>query len=399
MDPFRIDIPQADLDDLDRRLAATRWPAEPPPGTGWDRGVPQDYLKELTDYWRTAYDWRAAEARLNQFPQFTTEIDGANVHFLHVRSPQPRALPLILTHGWPGSVAEFLDVIGPLTNPAAHGAGAGGDRSEPANAFHLVVPSVPGYGFSGPVGETGWDLVRVARAWAELMRRLGYERYVVQGGDFGALVSIVLAGLDPEHVAGVHVNFLITPPADPAQLADLSESDRDRLARMARFVAEQSGYMKLQSTRPQTLSYGLTDSPVGQLAWIIEKFREWTDSADVPEDAVDRDLLLTNATIYWLTATAGSSAQLYYEAADMLPTAAAPPSPPPPLPVPLGVAVFPHDIILPVRRLAERSFPNLVHWAELDRGGHFAAMEEPDLFVGDLRAFARALPIGTSSPR
>ena len=234
-------------------------------------------------------------------------------------------------------------------------------------------------------------LGRIADAWAELMRRLGYERYAAQGGDIGTFISLALAGRHPEHVVGVHVNMLVTPPpGDPSELADLSESDQARLGRMVRFVADLSGYMKLQSTRPQTLSYGLTDSPVGQLAWVVEKFREWTDSAEVPEDAVDRDQLLTNVTIYWLTATAGSSAQIYVEGADLLPTAAAPPSLPP-LAVPLGVAVFPHDIVLPIRRLADRSFPNIVHWTEFDRGGHFAAMEEPDLFVGDLRAFARVV--------
>ncbi len=295
MDPFRIEIPQADLDDLHRRLADTRWPDELP-GVGWSRGVPLRYLKELAEYWRTSYDWRAAEARLNQFPQFTTVIDGANVHLLHVRSPESQALPLLLTHGWPGSVAEFLDVIGPLTDPGAHG-------GDPADAFHLVIPTIPGYGFSGPTGQPGWNFPRIANAWAELMRRLGYDHYAAQGGDVGALISLTLAGLHPERVAGVHVNFLITPPPDdPSQLAGLSESEQARLGRMSRFVADLSGYMKLQSTRPQTLAYALTDSPVGQLAWVVEKFREWTDSAKVPEDAVDRDQLLTNVMLYWLTA-------------------------------------------------------------------------------------------------
>jgi pimeloyl-ACP methyl ester carboxylesterase len=384
MEPFRIEIPQADLDDLHRRLADTRWPDELP-GVGWERGVPLGYLKELAVYWRTSYDWRAAEARLNQFPQFTTVIDGANVHLLHVRSPEPQALPLLLTHGWPGSVAEFLDVIGPLTDPGAHG-------GDPADAFHLVIPTIPGYGFSGPSGQPGWNFARIANAWAELMRRLGYDRYAAQGGDVGALISLTLAGMHPEHLAGVHVNFLITPPpADPSQLAGLSEPEQARLGRMSRFVADLSGYMKLQSTRPQTLAYGLTDSPVGQLAWVVEKFREWTDSAKVPEDAVDRDQLLTNVMLYWLTATAGSSAQLYVETVELLPTAAVPPPPLPPLTVPLGVAVFPHDIFLPIRRFADRAFPKIVQWTEFDRGGHFAAMEEPDLFVGDLRAFVRTL--------
>ena len=384
MEPFRIEIPQADLDDLHRRLDSTRWPGELP-GVGWSRGVPLGYLKELAEYWRTSYDWRAAEAQLNQFPQFTTVIDGANVHLLHVRSPEPQALPLLLTHGWPGSVAEFLDVIGPLTDPGAHG-------GDPADAFHLVIPTIPGYGFSGPTGQPGWNFARIATAWAELMRRLGYDRYAAQGGDVGALISLTLAGMHPEHLAGVHVNFLITPPpGDPSQWAGLSEPEQARLGRMSQFVAERSGYMKLQSTRPQTLAYGLTDSPVGQLAWVVEKFREWTDSAKVPEDAVDRDQLLTNVMLYWLTATAGSSAQLYVETAELLPIAAVPPPSPPPLTVPLGVAVFPHDIVLPIRRFADRAFPTIVQWTEFDRGGHFAAMEEPDLFAGDLRAFARTL--------
>jgi epoxide hydrolase len=383
MHPFRIEIPQSDLDDLHGRLAATRWPAELP-GSGWDRGVPPDYLVELAEYWRTSYDWRAAEAELNQYPQFITEIDGMNVHFLHVRSPEPDAVPLILTHGWPGSVAEFLKVIGPLSDPRAYSA-------DPAQAFHLVIPSIPGFGFSGPIREPGWNWFRIARAWAELMNRLGYDSYIPQGGDLGAWISLTLAGVDFAHVRAAHVNFLVTPPPPDADLSGLSASDQARLGLMAQFVNEGSGYMKIQSTRPQTLAYGLTDSPVGQLAWIVEKFWEWSDARKAPEDAVDRDQMLTNVMIYWLTATAGSSADHYFEIADILPTAPTPPGPPPPLPARLGVAVFPGDSAKPIRQFADQSFPNIVHWREYDRGGHFAAMEQPDLFVADLREFARTL--------
>ncbi|MEV0186813.1 epoxide hydrolase family protein [Streptomyces sp. NPDC050625] len=382
MHPFRIDIPQAQLDDLNRRLDATRWPDELP-GVGWDRGVPLGYLKELAEYWRTSFDWRAAEAQLNAHPQFTEEIDGARVHFLHVRSPEPDATPLLLTHGWPGSVAEFLDVIGPLTDPRAHG-------GDPADAFHLVIPSIPGYGFSS-LTETGWDTARIARAWAELMARLGYDRYVAQGGDAGAVISLELGRIDPEHVAGVHVNMLMTfPSGDPAELAALDERDQARLGKLARFDAELSGYMKLQQTRPQTLAYALTDSPVGQLAWIVEKFLDWTGATALPEDAVDRDRLLTNVTIYWLTATAGSSAQFYYEGAAGVRAAAAG-SVPPPLTVPVGVAVFPDDIFVPVRSLADRDIPTITHWTEFEQGGHFAALEQPAAVTGDIRAFARSL--------
>ena len=384
MRPFRIAVPDEDLADLQRRLGETRWPSEIP-GSGWSRGVPLEYLKELAEYWRTSYDWRAAEARLNEFDQFITEIDGVDIHFLHVRSPEPDAVPLILSHGWPGSVAEFLDVIKPLTDPRSYG-------GDPSQAYHVVIPSLPGFGFSGPVTEPGWDVVRIARAWIELMSRLGYERYVAHGGDLGVWISLTMSAMDSEHVLGAHVNFLVTPPSgDPAELAGLTEQDFGRLGMLAAWAGEQSGYMKIQATRPQTLAYALTDSPVGQLAWITEKFWEWTDSDKVPEDAVSRDQLLTNISIYWLTATAGSSAQLYYEMADMLPTAATPPPLPPPLPVKLGVAVYPHDASLPIRALAEPRFPNIVQWTEFDRGGHFPALEEPDLFVGDLRSFHDAL--------
>jgi epoxide hydrolase len=386
MHPFRVDIPQADLDDLHRRLANTRWPDELP-GVGWSRGVPLGYLKELAEYWRTGYDWRAAEARLNQFPQFVTEIDGANVHFYHVRSPEPDALPLVITHGWPGSVAEFLDVIGPLTDPRAHG-------GDPADAFHLVVPSLPGYGFSGPTSQTGWDYTRTARAWATLMERLGYDSYAVQGGDHGSFVSMELARHAPDKVLGVHVNMLITlPSGDPDEMADLSQEDGARLGKLAMFDAEMAGYMKLQSTRPQTVSYALTDSPVGQLAWIVEKFAEFTDpvdSANAPEEAVDRDQMLTNITIYWLTRTASSAAHYYYETREYLHAAFTPGTQPAPVDVPIGVLVFKPDFA-PVRRFAERDYPTITHWNEYDRGGHFAAMEQPETFVHDVREFCRSL--------
>lgn len=384
MEPFRIDVPQAALDDLGQRLAATRWPTDPV-DAGWSRGVPQGYLRELAAYWQTSFDWRAAEARLNRFPQFTTTIDGANIHFLHVRSPEEDATPMIVTHGWPGSPAEFLDVIDRLTDPRAHG-------GDPAEAYHLVIPTLPGFGFSGPTPDPGWTFARVAGAWGELMDRLGYHRYVAQGGDIGAWISELLAHARPDNVIALHVNFLVTPPSgDPAELAGLTGADLARLGRLTRYVDELSGYMKLQATRPRTVGYALNDSPVGQLAWITEKFKDWTDSDKSPDDAVDRDHLLTVVATYWFTATAGSSADFYYDNAAMLPTAPTPPPAAPPLPVPLGVAVFPHDPALPVRALAEARVPRIVHWAEYDRGGHFAAMEEPDLFVDDLRRFSRAL--------
>ncbi|WP_204078773.1 epoxide hydrolase family protein [Planotetraspora phitsanulokensis] len=371
---FRIDVPQAQLDDLRDRLAATRWPDELP-GVDWSYGVPVDYARRLAEYWRTGFDWRAAEARLNAFPQFTTHIDGQNVHFLHVRSPEPDALPLIITHGWPGSVAEFTKVIGPLTEPAAHG-------GEPADAFHVVAPSIPGFGFSGPTTETGWDLNRVAGAWAELMRRLGYHRYGAQGGDSGAVISPMLGRADSAHVVGVHVNGgLGFPTGDPAEFEGLTEAE---LARLGQYQdQDRAGYAVIQATRPQTLAFGLHDSPAAQLAWIAEKFKEWTDPArELPEDAVDVDQLLTDISVYWFTGTAASSARLYKETQKSWGKAAEY------SPLPHGVAVFPGDP--GVRRIAERDH-KVVHWSEFDRGGHFAAMEAPELLVEDIRAFFRTV--------
>ena len=384
MRPFLIDVPQADLDDLRERLARTRWPAGSPE-PGWDRGVPLEYLQELAEYWRTGYDWRAAERRLNSHPQFVTRIDGADVHFLHVRSPEPDAMPILLTHGWPGTVAEFLDVIGPLTDPAAHG-------GDPADAFHLVIPSIPGYGFSGPVEQAGWDIGRVARAWARLMSDLGYDRYVAQGGDWGSVISLELGLADPEHVAGVHVNMLVTfPPPDPAAMAGLSEEDMARLEHAAWFAEDGMGWQRIQSTRPQTLAYALTDSPAGQLAWIAEKFKVWTDSAKVPEDAVDRDALLTAVSIYWLTGTAGPSAHFYYESTHGTPDFVKVWGGPWPLAMPAGVALFPADPSRPIRAFADPVLPSLTHWTEFDRGGHFPALEQPGLLIDDVRTFCRPL--------
>ena len=298
---FRIDVPQADLDDLRDRLARTRWPDQLP-GVGWDYGIALDDVRELAEYWRAVYDWRVYERRLNTFPQFMTEIDGQAVHFLHVRSAEPGALPLIMTHGWPGSVVEFMEVIGPLTDPGAYG-------GDPRDAFDMVVPSIPGFGFSGPTRDRGWNVSRVARAWVELMRRLGYERYGAQGGDWGSSISRELGIIVPDHVVGVHLNTL--SPYVSGEPVDLDDRDRERVERLRRFRLTGSGYGAIQATRPQTVGYGLTDSPAGQLAWIAEKFGEWTDGGLT---AVDRDQMLTNISVYWLTRTAGSSARLYYEA-------------------------------------------------------------------------------------
>jgi len=307
IEPFRIAIPQADLENLRDRLQRTRWPRELP-GIGWSRGVPGAYLETLAEYWRTGYDWRAHEARLSQYPQFVTEIDGQTIHFLHVRSTEPDATPLLLIHGWPGSFVEFIDLIGPLTDPRAHGGDA-------ADAFHLVIPSLPGFGFSTPLSEPGWTYGRIARAFTTLMAQLGYERYGAQGGDVGAFVGPLMGRLDPAHIIGVHANALVTfPSGDPAELEGLTTAEQERLARFKNYEHDMSGYMAIQGTRPQTLAFGLADSPAGQLAWIVEKFKEWTDPpAALPEVAVDRDHLLTNISIYWFTNTAGSAANLYYE--------------------------------------------------------------------------------------
>lgn len=369
---FRIDIPQAALDDLHARLANTRWPAEIP-GAGWTRGVPLAYLRDLADYWRTGFDWRAQERRLNEIPQFTTEIDGQTIHFLHIRSADPDAFPLLLVHGWPCSPVEFLNVIGPLTD-----------------AFHLVIPSIPGFGFSNPVNEAGWgNLMRVAAAFAELMTRLGYERFGAQAGDVGSGVVGLLPMVAPGRITGSLINgpgpFPLGPPVDPA---GLSEVDAARARRFNELVRDGMGYLHLQSTRPQTLAYNLNDSPVGQLAWIVEKFREWTDPAnELPHEAVDRDLLLTNVSIYWFTGSGASSAHTTYEGMQAFRAMVeagghgdwAPPS------VPMGVSVFAADNS--IRSIVEQLMPGIEFWSEHDRGGHFAAMEAPDLLVDDIRTF------------
>ena len=370
--PYRIDIAQADLDDLHDRLTRTRWPDELP-GVGWDLGIPLGYTREVARYWRDDFDWRAQEARINAFPQFISTIDGADVHFLHVRSPEPDALPVIMTHGWPSSNLEFLDVIGPLTDPRAHG-------GDPAQALHLVIPSIPGYGFSGPTSDRGWDADRVARAWATLMADLGYDRYGAQGGDWGSTIARALGRLDSDHLVATHLNFLVPPLHDAELIASLDTEDQARVKRLRHYFQFEAGYLHIQSTRPQTLAYGLTDSPVGQLAWILEKFKEWTDSVDVPEDAIDRDRLLTNVMLYWLTATAGSSARMYYEVAQTRARSTSTPGT-----VPTGVAVFAKDV-RSIRVLAETD-ENIVYWREFDRGGHFPALEQPELFVESVREF------------
>jgi pimeloyl-ACP methyl ester carboxylesterase len=380
IEQFRIRIPQADLDDLADRLARTRWPASLP-GTGWERGVPVGYLRGLAEYWRTGFDWRAAEARLNSYPQYTTEIDGQKIHFMHVKSPEADATPLLLIHGWPGSIVEFLHVVGPLSDPRGHGDAA-------APAFDLVIPSLPGFGFSTPVTEPGWNSRRMAGALAELMRRLGYDRYGAQGGDFGAFVAPDLGRVDPEHVIGVHVNaatvgFIPFGDVPEQDLATFSPAEKERLERMRNFLSEGNGYFQIQATRPQTLSYALTDSPAGQLAWIVEKFKEWTNSGHaLPEDAISRDDILADVSLYWFTGTAGSAANIYYEsmhAGDF----------PVPSGVPTGVAVFAEDIA--IRRYGEQ-VNNIVHWTDFETGGHFAALETPGPLVQDVRAFFAALP-------
>jgi microsomal epoxide hydrolase len=377
--PFVIDVPQPVLDDLHERLGRTRFPAQID-GAGWDYGTERSYLEELCRYWRDAYDWRKAEAELNRFPQFTTTIDGQRIHFLHVRSPEPDALPVVITHGWPGSISEFTKVIEPLSDPRAHG-------GDPGDAFHVVAPSMPGYGFSGPTNERGWDTRRIASAFAELMARLGYERYGAQGGDWGAMVSTQLALVDAAHVCGIHLNLVIAGPPPGDDLSSLTERDLAALGDVDRYLKEGMGYAQIQGTRPQTIGYLLDDSPAGLAAWIVEKFRAWSDCDGDVERSFTRDDLLTNLMLYWVTATGHSAGRLYYETMRSGRFGAGDDAR---VEVPTGCAIFPREITRPPRSWAEARY-NVTHWTEMPSGGHFAAMEEPELFVADVRTFFRTV--------
>jgi pimeloyl-ACP methyl ester carboxylesterase len=381
IEAFRLDIPEDELDELRNRLRRTRWP-EPETVDDWSQGVPLGYVEDLCRYWAQDYDWRATERRLNALPQFRTTIDGLGIHFLHIRSPHPDALPLVITHGWPGSVVEFLKVIHPIVDPPLYGADA-------SDAFHVVCPSLPGYGFSDKPRKPGWGVERIADAWAMLMARLGYSRYGAQGSDWGTSISACLAQQDTEHVAGIHLTPPLAPP-DRATLDDLTERERAALASLEHSEAWDSGYSQEHATRPQTIGYALVDSPAALCAWIIEKFNAWTDNGGNLEDILTRDELLDNLMLYWLPRTGASSARLYWQSmrqvnewisgavSDTVTT-------------PTGCSIFPKELQRPSRRWAEKRFLDIRYWNEPDKGGHFAAFEQPDIFVDEVRAFFRLL--------
>ena len=374
--PFRIQVSDDALDDLRRRLRNTRWP-EAELVDDWSQGTPLSYVQEVCAYWAEKYDWRERERVLNALPQFRTSIDGLGIHFYHVRSPHAHALPIVITHGWPGSVVEFQKVIAPLADPTAHGGDA-------ADAFHVVCPSLPGYGFSDKPTAPGTGVERIADLWSALLLRLGYPRYVAQGGDWGAMVTTMIGIRDTAHCAGIHLNMPIAAP-DPATMNSLTPAEQAALAGMAEYQEWDSGYSKQQSTRPQTVGYGLVDSPAGQAAWILEKFWKWTDCDGHPENVLTRDELIDNLMLYWIPATGASSARLYWESfrgqTQALDT----------ITMPTGCSVFPKEIFRSSRRWAEKRFTNLVYWNELERGGHFAAFEQPAAFVNELRACFRNL--------
>jgi epoxide hydrolase len=373
--PFRIAVPDAVLNDLKSRLRNTRWP-EAELVDDWSQGAPLKWIRDICGYWAEQYDWRKREAALNRFAQFTTDIDGLGIHFIHARSPHQQAMPLIITHGWPGSVVEFHKVIEPLIDPVAHGGNA-------ADAFHVVCPSLPGFGFSGKPTATGWGVDRIAKTWAVLMDRLGYARYGAQGGDWGSAVTTALGAQDPDHCAGIHITLAMgTRPNVEGQ----PTPEETRALEGIKYYADwDSGYSKQQSTRPQTLGYALTDSPSGQAAWILEKFWAWTDCNGHPENILTRDELLDNVMLYWVTASAASSARLYWESFG--PGKRTPRT----VKVPTGVAVFPKEIVTPVRKWMEASYVNITHWSEMPKGGHFSAFEQPDLFVKEVRDYFRKL--------
>jgi pimeloyl-ACP methyl ester carboxylesterase len=376
--PFKVSIPEADLEDLRARIANTRWP-EAEPVDDWSQGIPLAYSQQLADYWLNDYNWRRWEEKLNSWEQFTTEVGGIDIHFLHVRSPHADALPLVMTHGWPGSIVEFHKIIDPLTNPTAHGGKA-------EDAFHLVCPSLPGYGFSGKPTQTGTGVDRIAELWGELMAKLGYERYVAQGGDWGSVVTQAIGQSQTEHCAGIHINMPIVAP-DEETMSDLTERETRALEDIGHYDRWDSGYSKQQGTRPQTLGYGLADSAVGQMSWIVEKFWSWMDcgegSAKHPENILTKDELLDNVMMYWLTNSATSSARLYWESFNNVNME--------PIHIPVGCSQFPAEIFKSSRRWAEKRFSNIIYWNELERGGHFAALEVPEVFVDEVRECFRAL--------
>jgi len=369
--PFTVDIPQSALDDLATRLDLVRWP-EKETVSGWEQGVPLAEAQRVIEYWRNSYDWRRCEASINAHDNFLAEIDGLDVHFMHIRSPHENALPMVLTHGWPGSVLEFMETIAPLTDPTNHGGNAD-------QAFHLVIPSLPGYGFSGKPTATGWGVDQTARAWAKLMSGLGYSRYVAQGGDWGSAVTSAMALQKPEGLAAIHLNMLVAGPS-PEQAANPTPEEAESMQRMQKWSATERGYSEEQSTKPQTLGYSLVDSPVGQALWIYEKFRTWTDRGgiDSPADAFSLDHILDNITLYWVTASGASSARMYWESLNKWPQGQTD--------VPLAYSDFPGEIVRGVRSWAENRYANIIHWNTLEKGGHFAAWEQPALFVNEMRA-------------
>jgi pimeloyl-ACP methyl ester carboxylesterase len=368
--PFEVHVPEAALDDLKRRLANTRWPNKEPVAD-WSQGVPLAKAQALVEYWCTRYDWRRVERSLNALPQFRTQLDGLGVHFIHVRSKHPDALPIIITHGWPGSVMEFLQVIAPLVDPTAHG-------GKPDDAFHVVVPSLPGFGFSDKPTEPGWRLPRIAKVWGVLMQRLGYTRYVAQGGDWGAGVTTWMAKQQLEGLAAIHLNLPVLFPPPPPSSGGYTAAEQGVLAQLGKYASDGSGYAAIQGTRPQTLGYGLADSPVGQAMWIYEKFKEWTDNHGNPEDALRLDSMLDDISLYWFTDTAASSARLYYESfgKDFVRM---------PLELPVAVSIFRGDFFNPPKAWGDQTYSKLFYWNEVLQGGHFAALEQPELFVAELR--------------
>jgi pimeloyl-ACP methyl ester carboxylesterase len=373
--PFRIEIPDSAVGDLRDRLRRARWP-DPETADDWSQGTPLAYARELCRYWLEDYDFAAAQARLNQHPQFITAIDGLDIHFIHVRSAVPDATPLVLTHGWPGSVTEFRKVIGPLTDPVAHGGTA-------ADAFDVVCPSLPGFGFSGKPTRPGWGTERIADAWDQLMARLGYPRYGAQGGDWGSLVTINLGQRHPDHLVGIHLNMVPTYPRPGTMPADdLTEAERASLAAFAQHRKQGDGYARIQATRPQSIGYGLVDSPVALAGWITEKFHEWVHHDGDPADVVGVDEMLDNLMLYWLPAAGASAARIYRESYRALSPA--------PVTIPVGCSVFPRELYRPSRRWAQGQFPDLRYWNEPSQGGHFAAFEQPEVFTAEVRAAFRA---------